>query len=216
MQDKFTVVVIGDEAVGKSALIIRLCLDHFPEGHAPTADDTIRKPAVIDNRPCLINIIDTAGRDEYASQLEEWMSHGDAFLLAYDVTSRASFDHVIKYYKQVRRMKLGRGLAKMSSERMLFQSPHGVSVVMVGNKIDLAESRVVSTEEGRRRAASLGCGYTETSARENVNVEEPFVMAVRWLRQGRRPDSADDEDAKKPRCSGLMGKPSRQSKCTIL
>ena len=144
------------------------------------------------------------------------MSHGDAFLLAYDVTSRASFDHVIKYYKQVRRMKLGRGLSKLSSERMLFRSPHGVSVVLVGNKIDLAESRVVSTEEGSRRAASLGCGYTETSARDNVNVEEPFVMAVRWLRQGRRPDSRDDEDAKKSGCSGLVGKPARRSKCTIL
>ncbi|PKY00973.1 ras-like protein Ras1 [Aspergillus campestris IBT 28561] len=216
MQDKFTVVVIGDEAVGKSALIIRLCLDHFPESHAPTADDTIRKPAVIDNKSCLVNIIDTAGRDEYASQLEEWMSHGDAFLLAYDVTSRASFDHVIKYYNQVRRMKLGRGLAKLSSGQMLFRSPHGVSMVLVGNKIDMAESREVSTEEGRRRAASLGCGYAETSAKENVNVEEPFVMAVRWLRQRRRPDSGDDEHAKKSGCSGLVGKPSRRSKCTIL
>lgn len=60
-------VVLGDGGVGKTALTIQLCLNHFIEAYDPTIEDSYRKHAVIDDQPVLIEILDTAGQEEYTA-----------------------------------------------------------------------------------------------------------------------------------------------------
>jgi GTPase KRas protein len=60
---------------------------------------------VVDNRPCILEIIDTAGRGEYAALREDYIRDGDAFIIAYSVTSRKSFSHVRAYYNNIKQVK---------------------------------------------------------------------------------------------------------------
>ncbi|KAL5355672.1 P-loop containing nucleoside triphosphate hydrolase protein [Aspergillus floccosus] len=174
MPDKVTVIVIGDEGVGKSALILQLCLAHFPRTHEPTADDKIRKPIVVDGKPCELDIIDTAGRDMCTPLYERWIADGDAVVLVYDITNRESFAHVWKYYEQVGMIKS----CRCSDPSKIGCMP----VILVGNKYDLRNAREVSVKAGVDLAKELGAEYVETSAKQDINIEEIFVRIVRKVR----------------------------------
>ena len=71
---------------------------------------------------------------------------------------------------QVGRVKEGDGMA-------------AVPLVLVGNKIDLVDSRVVSTDEGTELARKLNCPFVEASAKERINVDEGFYQVVREIRR---------------------------------
>ena len=87
---------------------------------------------------------------------------GEAFLIVYSVTSRASFDRVEKFRTQVARVK----------------DSDAVPVVLVGNKIDRVHEREVETKHGEQLAQRLGCAFVETSAKTRENLEA-FFTAVR-------------------------------------
>ncbi|GES58120.1 protein Ras-2 [Aspergillus terreus] len=178
MPDKATVIVIGDEGVGKSALILQLCLAHFPRTHEPTADDNIRKRIIVDDEPCELDIIDTAGRDMYIPLNERWIAAGDAVVLVYDITDRESFAHLWKYYAQVQMIRSSRYPDPSKNECM--------PVILVGNKYDLRHSRTVSVKAGKGLAKELGAEYIETSARLDINIAEIFFRIVRKLRSQQR------------------------------
>jgi GTPase KRas protein len=61
------IVVLGDGGVGKTALTIQLCLSHFVETYDPTIEDSYRKQVVIDEIPCVLEVLDTAGQEEYTA-----------------------------------------------------------------------------------------------------------------------------------------------------
>ncbi|CAP87155.1 hypothetical protein EN45_063020 [Penicillium chrysogenum] len=182
MTDKVTLVVVGEADVGKSALAIRLCLDKFAEGLGATLDDSYRTQVVVDNRPCILEIMDTAGDGTDAALHEDHIRDGEAFIIAYSVTSRASFSHVRAYYNQIKNVK-----HDMSIENTLQQSPSHrpcrSPIVLVGTKKDLRSQREVSAREGRILAQSLDCWFYETSAKHNAGVEKTFKDTIRCFRQ---------------------------------
>ena len=161
----------------------KFCVSHFPEGHGPTIDDTIRKPAEIDGQPYNINIIDTAGREEYATLTEHWIGQGEVFIIVYNVASRDSFTHVPHYYEQIKAVQLSSGAHSSESEATASTTTHSVPLVLVGNKSDLQDQRTISTDQGVHLAGELGCHYVETSAKEDVDVGEAFSAAVRMNRR---------------------------------
>ncbi|KAF7588172.1 hypothetical protein BBP40_006109 [Aspergillus hancockii] len=183
MPDKVSVVVLGDESVGKSALVLRLCFDHFSGTHEATADDSIRKTTIVDGQECILDIIDTAGRKQYATLIEQWMRQGEVFVLVFDIASRESFTHVRKYYHQVREIKQDLDEYSATPPAAHPGPPHYAPLIIVGNKSDLRRERAVSATEGMDLAGELGAEYVEASARDDVNVEEAFTKAVRRLRE---------------------------------
>ncbi|KAE8361833.1 ras family-domain-containing protein [Aspergillus caelatus] len=185
MPDKVKVVIVGDEGVGKSALILRLCFDHFSNTHEATADDSIRKSTVVDGKECELDIIDTAGREQYATLIEEWIRQGEVFVLVFDVASRESFTHVRKYYDQVRKIKEIVDDHSINPPATHPGPPHFAPLILVGNKSDLQHKRAVSESEGMGLAKELCGEYVEASARDNVNVEAAFNHAVRKIRKRR-------------------------------
>eukprot|EP01084_Bolivina_argentea_P056829 103936_1 len=89
---EYKIVVLGGGGVGKSALTIRLVTDNFLDEYDPTIEDSYRKQVEIDNRPALLDILDTAGQEEFSSMQDQWMREGKGFLLVYSITSTATFD----------------------------------------------------------------------------------------------------------------------------
>lgn len=53
----YKIVVLGDGGVGKTALTIQLCLNHFVETYDPTIEDSYRKQVVIDDQACIMEIL---------------------------------------------------------------------------------------------------------------------------------------------------------------
>ncbi|BGP45671.1 RAS2 protein [Rhodotorula kratochvilovae] len=182
-------VVLGDGGVGKTALTLRLALNYFVETYDPTIEDSYRKHAIIDGQPYMLEILDTAGQEEYTALRDQWIREGEGFLIVYSTTSRASFDRIERFRHQIARVK----------------DSDSVPVVLVGNKIDRVHEREVETRHGEELARRLGCAFIETSAKTRVNLEEAYFMAVRMI------EARKGGSAAKP-----VKKPKKQRKCSLL
>jgi len=102
---EYKIVVLGGGGVGKSALTIRLVTDNFLDDYDPTIEDSYRKQVTIDSEGALLDILDTAGQEEFSSMQDQWMREGKGFLLVYTITSRTTFDEVSALYEKILRVK---------------------------------------------------------------------------------------------------------------
>jgi GTPase KRas len=179
-------------------------LTHFVETYDPTIEDSYRKQVVIDHETCMLEVLDTAGQEEYTALGDQWIRHGEGFVLVYSTTSRSSFAGTRKFYHQIQRVKGSSGTLPSS----LGAGDGGnVPVMLVGNKSDKTTEREVSFEDGSALARELGCAFVETSAKTCFNVEKAFYDVVRSLRRQKQPYSFTDhadgrtpkEDSRAPR-----------------
>ncbi|KAF1940742.1 ras-domain-containing protein [Clathrospora elynae] len=185
----YKLVVLGDGGVGKTALTIQLCLNHFVETYDPTIEDSYRKQVQIDSQSCMLEVLDTAGQEEYIALRDQWIRDGEGFVLVYSISSRSSFARIQRFHSQIQRVKEGAagsptypGSPLSASPPMFGQAP----VMLVGNKCDRVTEREVSTQEGQALAKELGCDFLEASAKNCVNVEKAFFDVVRQLRRQRQ------------------------------
>eukprot|EP00842_Homolaphlyctis_polyrhiza_P006783 jgi/Hompol1/7105/HPOL_004005-RA len=182
----YRLVVLGDGGVGKTALTIQLCLNHFVETYDPTIEDSYRQQVVIDGTPCILEILDTAGQEEYTALRDQWIRDGEGFLLCFSITSRSTFERLERFKDQIERVKDVDHLR------------HPVPMIVVGNKCDRIHDREVSFAEGVNLAHHLRCDYIETSAKTSQNVERAFFTVARLIRQQRNAEhSSSHADAKK-------------------
>lgn len=170
-----------------------MCLNHFVETYDPTIEDSYRKQVVIDQQSCMLEVLDTAGQEEYTALRDQWIRDGEGFVLVYSITSRASFSRITKFYNQIKMVKESSSSGSPSGPSYL-NSPMTASagpampvpVMLVGNKSDKAVERAVSAQEGQALAKELGCEFVEASAKNCINVEKAFYDVVRMLRQQRQ------------------------------
>jgi len=186
MATEYKLVIVGGGGVGKSALTIQLIQNHFIDEYDPTIEDSYRKQVTIDNETCLLDILDTAGQEEYSAMRDQYMRTGQGFLCVYAITSRTSFDEVTAFREQILRVK----------------DCDKVPLVICGNKCDLESERQVSKAEGQDLAKSFESPFMETSAKARINVEESFFELVREIRKqttGNK-DNKKNEKKKKGGC----------------
>lgn len=160
-------VVLGGGGVGKSALTIRLVTDNFLEEYDPTIEDSYRKEVMVDESCALLDILDTAGQEEYSSMQDQWMREGKGFLLVYSITSQNTYDEITLFKDKILRAK----------------DMDKVPMVLVGNKCDLDNEREVATEMGKKLAIEWGCPFMEVSAKERIRNDECFHEVVREIRR---------------------------------
>ncbi|KAJ8945027.1 hypothetical protein NQ314_009330 [Rhamnusium bicolor] len=139
----------------------------FVTDYDPTIEDSYTKQCVIDDIPAKLDILDTAGQEEFSAMREQYMRSGEGFLLVFSVTERSSFDEIYKFHKQILRVK----------DRDEFP------MLMVGNKVDLEHQRVVWEEEAQQLARQLKIPYIECSAKMRMNVDNAFYELVRVVRK---------------------------------
>jgi len=92
-QNEYKITVLGAGGVGKSALTIRLITGTYEANYDPTIEDSYRKQVTIDGQPALMDILDTAGQEEYAALQDQWIREGDGFLIVYAINDQSSFVH---------------------------------------------------------------------------------------------------------------------------
>uniref|UniRef100_V9LEK4 Ras-related protein R-Ras2-like protein n=1 Tax=Callorhinchus milii TaxID=7868 RepID=V9LEK4_CALMI len=166
-QEKYKLVVVGGGGVGKSALTIQFIQSYFVSDYDPTIEDSYTKQCVIDDRPARLDILDTAGQEEFGAMREQYMRSGEGFLLIFAINQRGSFDEMSKFHRQILRVK----------DRDEFP------MILIGNKSDLDHQRQVTKEEAEGLARQLKVTYMEASAKIRFNVDQAFHELVRVIRK---------------------------------
>ncbi|KAK6903584.1 hypothetical protein I203_107089 [Kwoniella mangroviensis CBS 8507] len=232
----FKITVLGDGGVGKTALTVQFTMSSFVETYDPTIEDCYRKQWVVDDQPCLLEVLDTAGQEEYTALRDQWIRDGEGFLIVYSITSRATFERIERIVERVLRVKDENHISPYShhypqshpygshagqgGQYQYSQSGGGggskrIPIVIVGNKKDQYHSREVSTDEGSNLARSLGCDFYEASAKTNSNVENAFKSLVRQIKINKRGGGAGQGGGLQDSGMG-SGARKKKQKCVIL
>ena len=173
--NRVKITVLGKGVVGKSSLTYRFINYEAPQEHDPTIEDRYKSNINIDGQDYEVEILDTAGEEDYQNMIDMWISFGDGFLLVFAINDRESFD-----------------LLKVKYQRVL-KGKHGnkCPMLLVGNKQDLEKERKVSYNEAKGQADSWGIEYIETSAKTNFNCKEAFERVARRITNSKSLDSLD-------------------------
>merc|ERR1711990_951650 len=101
LMTEYKIVVVGAGGVGKSGLTLQFCACKCPKRYDPTIEDSYRKSTDVDNRACTLDILDTAGQEEYASLRAEYMAEGKGFVLVYSITAEDTFAEMDTFKTQI-------------------------------------------------------------------------------------------------------------------
>ncbi len=162
---EYKVVVLGSGGVGKSALTVKFVSGTFMEKYDPTIEDFYRKEIEVDGAPSVLEILDTAGTEQFASMRDLYIKNGQGFVIVYSITSLQTFQDIKTMKEQIMRVK--------GTDR--------VPMLLVGNKCDLEHQREVHTSEGLSLAQLWSCPFLESSAKNTQNVNEVFIEIVREM-----------------------------------
>ena len=175
----FHVCMLGAGAVGKSALTLQYIQGQFVPDYDPTIEDAYRKHTQVDGNSLLLDVLDTAGQEDFIALRTSWMRNKDGFVLTFSIIERKSFEDLQSFYDQI-------------CEVYEDEIP---PFVLVGNKADLdtpeahqqhkgAYKRQVSYEEAQNLARKWkAVRYVETSAKTGYHVQDMFGGLVRYERR---------------------------------
>lgn len=177
----YKIVVLGAGGVGKSSVTVQFVQGVYVESYDPTIEDSYRKQIEVDGRACDLEILDTAGVAQFTAMRELYIKSGKGFLLVYSVTDENSLKELLALREQVLRIK----------------DSENVPMVLIGNKCDLDDDRVLSIDDGIKVSQQWGLvPFYETSAMYKTNVDEAFVDVVRQIMRKEAQISAEKKQAK--------------------
>lgn len=164
---QYKLALLGEGAVGKSAITCRYVFKKFLRDYNCTIEDVYNHKAKIDGDIVELDILDTAGMEDFRMVRDANIKFRDGFILVFDVTNRESFERLQNFRDLIRNY-----------------NSDSAPILIVGNKIDMEKERVVSSEEAREKCKELRADieYMEMSAQTGYNVEECFATIVRMLK----------------------------------
>ncbi|KAF1988907.1 putative ras small monomeric GTPase [Aulographum hederae CBS 113979] len=181
---EYNVVVLGAGGVGKSCLTAQFVQNVWIESYDPTIEDSYRKTLEVDKRHVVLEILDTAGTEQFTAMRELYMKTGQGFLLVFSITSPSSLAELEDLRSQIIRIK----------------GDPTVPIVLVGNKCDLEDNRRVTRLRAFGVSQNWGnVPYYETSARRRQNVDEVFRDLCRQIIGKERDKFVGDSDKNPPK-----------------
>lgn len=122
---------LGDGAVGKSSMIIQYKEKSFEDDHKATLGiDYITKKHQMDGVDYTVKIWDTAGQERFRTMTQTFYKRAHGVIIVFDVTDKSTFDSVENWIKSI-----------------ADNAAVDIQKILVGNKIDLVDERVVSLQE---------------------------------------------------------------------
>ncbi|KAH9370236.1 hypothetical protein HPB48_007427 [Haemaphysalis longicornis] len=189
------VIMVGSGGVGKSALTLQFMYDEFVEDYEPTKADSYRKKVILDGEEVQIDILDTAGQEDYAAIRDNYFRSGEGFLCVFSIEEPENFAATTEFRLHASCPCSGR--------------KHPPRSLICCKAFLFHFFRKVSLEEAQERARQWGVPYVETSAKNRTNVDKVFFDLMREIRNRKKSEKAvSNGPRKKPRPI--------KKKCTIL
>ena len=158
----FRYIIVGDMAVGKSCILLQFTDHKFRHQHELTIGVEFGgKNIQVKDKTIKIQIWDTAGQEAFQAITRTYYKGAIGALLVYDITRKETFDHIIKWYNEV----------KLNGSK-------DICCILIGNKKDLEDQRQVKFEDGKRLAEEHNLLFLETSAKTAENVQECFTVSA--------------------------------------
>ena len=188
-------LIIGDSSVGKTSLITRYTNGTFKEEYLATVGlDYYSKEEVINNKTINIKLWDTAGQERYKSLTQNYFKNAEGVLLTYDITNSESFDNLKEWISSIKKNMEGKDIF--------------IPVIIIGNKIDMEDSRETSKEDAEKFAKENNYKYFETSAKTGEGVDDAIrELVIQILKQNGQID-----DQKEARASSVQIKEENSDK----
>lgn len=176
------VIILGDSGVGKTCLMNQYVNKKFDNRYKATIGaDFLTKELEVEGTLVTLQIWDTAGQERFQSLGSAFYRGADACILVFDLTSQESFQHLTSWH-----------------DEFIIQAGSNKEFVLLGNKCDLEEKRVVSQKGAlawctkHSTDESNPIQYFETSAKDGLNVEQAFVAVAKAALSKSKDDVPDD------------------------
>ncbi|KAI0689823.1 GTP-binding protein ypt1 [Cytidiella melzeri] len=163
----FKLLLIGDSGVGKSCLLLRFAEDAFTDSYLSTIGVDFKIRTVeLDGKTVKLQIWDTAGQERFRTIAAAYYRGAHGIIVVYDVTDGESYEHIKSWLTEIDRY-----------------ATEGVHKLLVGNKADLEERRVVQQDVAKEFASHLSIPLLETSAKTSAGVEEAFLAMAKQIKE---------------------------------
>ena len=173
----FKLIFLGDQYVGKSSILNRFYQDKFEADYQATIGlDFHSKNVTINGNNIRLLLYDTAGQEKFKSLIPMYIRDANIILVVYDITNRDTFTHTEHWVNETKDLK---------RDDAIF--------VLVGNKIDLEENRVVTRKEAEDFATEKGFLFHEVSAKTGDQVQELFTTKI-YPEIARKYNIGDEEE----------------------
>ena len=177
------ILLIGESGVGKTCILQRFNRDEFLVNHLATiAIDFKMKIFDVDNSRLKMQIWDTAGQERYNTLTSGFFKAAHGIMVCYSVTDERSFQSINKWIAQIKNL-----------------APNDVKILLVGNKSDLKNDRVVSTDAGKECAEKYGIEFVETSAFNGENVVYAFESLGRMILTDIKKEEQEGDHLNRPK-----------------
>ncbi|XP_018011276.1 ras-related protein Rab-10 [Hyalella azteca] len=190
----FKLLLIGDSGVGKTCILFRFSDDAFNTTFISTIGIDFKiKTIELEGKKIKLQIWDTAGQERFHTITTSYYRGAMGIMLVYDITNPKSFDNIAKWLRNIDEH------ANKDVEKMI-----------LGNKCDMEDKRVIPKEKGEDIAAEHGIRFLETSAKANINIEQAFLelaSAILSKTPGRDPAQQPDSNV---RINAQREKPSQR------
>ena len=157
----FKLILGGDGGVGKTSMVHRFVEDAFQTDYKSTIGTSImKKECSFEGLGSKVRFViwDLAGQAQFKRVRASYLTNAEAGILVYDVTRKATYDNIKTWHQEIT------------------EATPSISLILVGNKIDLVDEKEVTTTEGEALAKELGLSYIETSAKTGENINDAFKM----------------------------------------
>jgi len=166
MITNLSILLLGNSDTGKTSLLMKYVKNQYKESYISTVGlDTFMKDLKINEEDVRLHLMDTSGQERFKSLAQSYYNKVDGIIFVFDVTNRESFEGIKYWLKD----------ALSYNKEIIY--------VIVGNKIDLTNIRVVDENDMKGLHIFKDIKYFETSAKENTNVEKPFEELANLILQ---------------------------------
>ncbi len=178
----FKIIAVGNQSVGKTSITIRFATDKFSDDYKVTLGMNLStKNVTINEKLIQMAVWDTAGQSSFEPLIPMYYRGALGAIVVYDITKRSTFEGVKKWFNDIRRFA------------------EEIPVVLIGNKSDLTDERVVTYDEGKSLAEeydkkwSKEVFFKESSAKDAVEVNESFTILAESILKYLKDEEEEDE-----------------------
>ncbi|KAG0672126.1 GTP-binding protein of the rab, partial [Pichia californica] len=159
-------LLIGDSGVGKSCLLLRFAENTYTQDYISTIGVDFKIRTIeLDGKTIKLQIWDTAGQERFRTITSSYYRGAHGIIIVYDVTDQESFNNVNQWLQEIDRY-----------------ATSSVQKLLVGNKCDLTDKKVVDYAVAKEFADSRGIQLLETSAADSTNVEQAFILMSKQIK----------------------------------